>query len=64
MTWTAVSLQLFLAQLLQDLWTSGPMGIFFEDVTALVSQLWFQGMFHNISLDLLLSFHSLDPFTP
>lgn len=51
MTWTALSLQLFLTQLLQDLWTSAPTGIFFEDVTTLVSHLWFQGMFHNISLD-------------
>lgn len=51
MTWTTLNLQLFLTQLLQDLWTGAPTGTFFEDVTTLVSQLWFQGTFHNISLD-------------
>lgn len=39
MTWTTLSLQLFLTQLLQDLWTSAPVGTFFKDLTTLVSQL-------------------------
>lgn len=51
MTWTTLSLQLFLTQLLQDLWTSASVGTFFKDLTTLVSQLWLQGMFHNLSPD-------------
>ena len=51
MTWTTLNLQLFLTQLLQDLWTSAPVGTFFEDLTTLVFQLWLQGTFHNLSPD-------------
>ena len=51
MTWTTLNLQLFLTQLLQDLWTSASVGTFFEDLTTLVFQLWLQGTFHNLSPD-------------
>ena len=51
MTWTLFKLQLFLTQLLQDLWTSAPTGTSFEDLTTLVSQLWLQGTFYNLTPD-------------
>ena len=51
MTWTLCNLQLFLTQLLQDLWTSAPTGTSFEDLTMLVSQLWLQGTFYNLTPD-------------
>ena len=50
MTWT-LSLQLFLTQLLQDLWTSAPTGTSSKDLTTLVSQLWLQGTFCNLTPD-------------
>ena len=43
MTWTLFNLQLFLTQLLQDLWTSTPTGTSFKDLTKLMSQLVSQG---------------------
>ena len=51
MTWTLFNLQLFLTQLLQDLWTSAPIGTFFKELTTLVSQLWLQGTFYNLTPD-------------
>ena len=51
MTWILFNLQLFLTQLLQDLWTSAPTGTSFEDLTTLVSQLWLQGTFYNLTPD-------------
>ena len=51
MTWTLLNLQLFLTQLLQDLWTSAPTGTSFEGLTMLVSQVWRQGTFYNLSPD-------------
>ena len=51
MTWTLFNLQLFLTQLLQDLWTSAPPGASFKDLTTLVSQLWLQGTFYNLTPD-------------
>ena len=51
MTWTLFKLQLFLTQLLQDLWTSAPTGTSFKDLTTLVSQLWLQGTFYNLTPD-------------
>ena len=59
MTWTLFNLQLFLTQLLQDLWTSAPTGTSFKDLTTLVSQLWLQETFYNLTpdeIDFLLSF--------
>jgi len=50
MTWT-LSLQLFLTQLLQELWTSAPTGTSSKDLTTLVSQLWLQGTFCNLTPD-------------
>ena len=50
MTWT-LSLQLFLTQLLQELWTSAPTGTSSKDLTTLVSQLWLQGAFYNLTPD-------------
>ena len=51
MTWTLFNLQLFLTQLLQDLWTSPPAGTSIKDLTALVSQPWLQGTFYNLTPD-------------
>ena len=51
MTWTLFNLQLFLTQLLQALWTSAPIGTSFKDLTILVSQLWLQGTFYNLTPD-------------
>ena len=51
MTWTLFNLQLFLTQLLQDLWTSTPTGTSFKDLTTLASQLWLQGTFYNLTPD-------------
>ena len=51
MTWTLFNLQLFLTQLLQDLWTSTLTGSSFEDLAMLVSQLWLQGTFYNLTPD-------------
>ena len=51
MTWTLFNLQLFLTQLLQDLWTSAQTGTSSKDLTTLVSQLWLQGTFYNLTLD-------------
>ena len=51
MSWTLFNLQLFLTQLLQDLWTSAPTGTSFKDLTILVSQLWLQGTFYNLTAD-------------
>ena len=51
MTWTLFNLQLFLTQLLQDLWTSALTGTSFEDLTMLVSQPWLQVTFCNLSPD-------------
>ena len=51
MTWTLFNLQLFLTQLLQDLWTSAPTGTSFKDLTTLVSQPWLQGTFYNLTPD-------------
>ena len=51
MTWTLLNLQLFLTQLLQDLWTSAPTGTSFEGLTMLVSQVWRQGTFYNLTAD-------------
>ena len=51
MTWTLFNLQVFLTQLLQDLWTSAPIGTFFKELTTLVSQLWLQGTFYNLTPD-------------
>ena len=59
MTWSLFNLQLFLTQLLQDLWTSAPIGTSFKDLTTLVSQLWLQETFYNLipdEIDFLLSF--------
>ena len=50
MTWT-LSLQLFLTQLLQELWTSAPTGTSSKDLTTLVSQLWLQGSSYNLTPD-------------
>ena len=51
MTWTLFNLQLVLTQLLQDLWTSAPTGTSFKDLTTLMSQLWLQGTFYNLTPD-------------
>ena len=51
MTWTLFNLQLFLTHLLQDLWTSSPTETSFKDLTTLVSQLWLQGTFYNLTPD-------------
>ena len=51
MTWTLFNLQLFLTQLLQDLWTRALTGTSFKDLTTLVSQLWLQGTFYNLTPD-------------
>ena len=51
MTWTLFNLQLFLTQLLQDLWTSASAGTSFKDLTTLVSHLWLQGTFYNLTPD-------------
>ena len=51
MTWTLFNLQLFLTQLLQDLWISAPTGTSFKDLTTLVSQLLLQGTFDNLTPD-------------
>ena len=51
MTWTLFNLQLFLTQLLQDLWISAPAGTSFKDLTTLVSQLWLQGTFYSLTPD-------------
>ena len=51
MTWTLLNLQLFLPQLLQDLWTSAPRGTSFENLTTLVSLLCLQGTFYNLTPD-------------
>ena len=51
MTWTLFNLQLFLTQLLQDLWISAPTGTSFKDLTTLVSQPWLQGTFYNLTPD-------------
>ena len=51
MTWTLLNLQLFLTQLLQDLWTSALTGASFKDLTTLVSQLWLQGTFYSLTPD-------------
>ena len=60
MTWTLFNLQLFLTQLLQDLWTSTLTGSSFEDLAMLVSQLWLQGTFYNLTPDEIDFFtHSL-----
>ena len=56
MTWTFFHLQLFLTQLLQNLWTSTQTGISFKDLTTLVSQLWLQGTFYNLTPDEIDSF--------
>ena len=55
MTWTLFNLQLFLTQLLQDLWTSAPRGTSFENLTTLVSLLCLQGTFYNLTPDKLIS---------
>ena len=49
MTWTLSNLQLFLTQLLQDLCSFG--GTSSKDLTTLVSQLWLQGTFYNLTPD-------------
>ena len=49
MTWTLFNLQLFLTQLLQDLCSFG--GTSSKDLTTLVSQLWLQGTFYNLTPD-------------
>ena len=49
MTWTLFNLQLFLTQLLQDLWTSALTRTSFKDLTTLVSPLWLQGTFYNLT---------------
>ena len=51
MTWTLFNLQLFLTQILQDLWTNTLTGTSFKDLTTLVSQLWLQGTFYNLTPD-------------
>ena len=51
MTWILLNLQLFLTQLLPDLWTSATTGTSFEELTTLVSQLWLQGTFYNLTPD-------------
>ena len=51
MTWSLFNRQLFLTQLLQDLWTSAPIGTSIKDLTTLVSQLWLQGTFYNLTPD-------------
>ena len=51
MTWTLFNLQLFLTQLLQDLWTSALTGTSFKHLSTLVSQLWFQETFYNLTPD-------------
>ena len=51
MTWTLFNLQLFLTQLLQDLWTSARTETSSKDLTTLVSQLWLQGIFYNLTPD-------------
>ena len=51
MTWTLLNLQPILTQLLQDLWTSTLSGTSFEDLAMLVSQLWLQGTFYNLTSD-------------
>ena len=55
MTWTLLNLQFFMTQLLQDLWTSTLTGTSFEDLTTLVSQVWLQGTFYNLSPDEIVS---------
>ena len=49
MTWTLLNLRLFPTQLLQDLWTSAPTGTSFKDLITLVSHLWLQGTFYNLT---------------
>ena len=51
MIWTLFNLRLFLTQLLQDLWSSALTGASFKDLTTLVSQLWLQGTFYNLTPD-------------
>ena len=51
MTWTLFSRQLFPTRLPPDLWTSALTGTSFEDLTMLVSQLWLQGTFYNLTPD-------------
>ena len=51
MTWTLLNLRLFPTQLLQDLWTSASAGTSFKDLTTLVSHLWLQGTFYNLTPD-------------
>ena len=51
MIWTLFNLRLFLTQLLQDLWSSALTGTSFKDLTTLVSQLWLQGTFYNLTPD-------------
>ena len=51
MTWTLFNLQLFLTQLLQDLWTSAPTGTSFKDLFTPVSHPWLQETFYNLSPD-------------
>ena len=51
MTWTLFNLQLLLTQPRQDLWISAPTGASFKDLTTLVSQLWLQGAFYNLTPD-------------
>ena len=51
MTSILLNLQLFLTQLLQDLWTSALAGTSFKDLTTLVSQLWLKGTFYNLTPD-------------
>ena len=51
MIWTLLNLQLFPTELLPDLWTSAPTGTSFKDMTTLVSQLWLQGTFYNLTPD-------------
>ena len=53
MTWTLFNLQLFLTQLLQDLCSFG--GTSSKDLTTLVSHLWLQGTFYNLTPDKLIS---------
>ena len=60
MTWTLLNLQLFLTQLLQDLWISAQTGTSSKDLTTLVSHLWLQGTFYNLTpADFSTSFYVL-----
>ena len=49
MTRILFNLQQFLTQLPQDLWTRALTGTSFKDLTTLVSQLWLQGTFYNLT---------------